>query len=212
MAKWATWLAGISGRSGGLGIGSGLLSGSEKPRERSSRYAFSGVRVIPILPADVEIPPTARGASRGAAGAGGVGRLGGGVHLARPGERGVGAAPLPLAGDADGAHGGGALGGPLPPGGLGAGGGASRRRGAGRGGDAGALSPSQGPAGPRRQSAGRLPGGRDLPPAARAPAPGDAPAHPRPAGGGGAAPARRAARRDHRPSGGAADAARSADA
>src|ERR1700712_4400910 len=100
----------MSGRSGGLGIGSGLLSGNEKPRKRSPRYAFSGVRVIPILPADVEIPPTASAGGRGATGAGDVGRLGGGLHLARPGERGMGTAPLPLARHADGAHGGGALG------------------------------------------------------------------------------------------------------
>src|SRR3954471_3026140 len=93
IAKWATWPA---GRFGGAGIGNLSFPVGRKTLGTASRYAFRGLRVNPILPADVEIAPT-----RGAAGEDLLGPLGGALRLAGPGER-MGPAPLRLARHADG--------------------------------------------------------------------------------------------------------------
>src|SRR5947199_7522998 len=141
-----------------------------------------------ILTRNVEIPPTG-----GSAGAPELGRLGGGLHLARPGER-MGADPLRVPRHADRPYGRGALGGARPSGRLGAGRRAARRGGGRRRRPAVAASPSVGP----RPPAEHLPGCRDLAAVAGDPAPCDAPAHARPADRGGEAPPGRAARRAHR--------------
>src|SRR3954453_6253380 len=134
----------------GFSFRAGRISGT------TVRYASSAVRVNSILTADVAITPT----GGWAAGADDVGRLGGGVHLARPGER-MEPTRLRLAGHADGPHGRGAVGGARPSGGLGAGRRAAQRGGRGRRRDA---SPLSAPWSPR--PAWNLPDRRDLPAAA----------------------------------------------
>src|SRR5436309_3585940 len=124
--------------------------------------ASSGA-VNPILTRNVEIPPTG-----GSAGPPELGRLGGGLYLARPGER-MGADPLRVPRHADRPYGRGALGGARPSGRLGAGRRAARRGGGRRRRPAVAPSPSGGPNPP----AGRLPGCRDLAAVAGGPAPRD---------------------------------------